>query len=532
MCIPRFQIRRFIMNNLPITLANKVPTETAGEEESPSADSLAKNLFENSSNPKMTADTIAKFVKSYGQKKGNQSLHDWLIGEFDQYPDIWDNPGDAQACAEEIISAIHKSNATKESLDKYISQGKSRESWLGIQIDSGAEAAGINDIGAYASKIDHSLKLCNKRMMDTILTKDGVVSQAFNLDGFIAEQHHVNTFNIEASVQKSGYTARVLSPEPGTPFRKNTVDIGIYDPAGKLVKRYQSKYGATADTTQQLFERGDYPGQGKLVPADQVGDISNATSVIEINGISSKPLTKAEAKELQQKAQNLLEIKKYEWTDANRGKITKEIGKQALIAAGCVAAFQGARILGRRMWNALRGKENPTPNEDFREFFESALKSSTQVGIQVAVSGAVMVAAKSGCFGAALRYTPAGRIANMVFVGLENAKILYKVCKGELSETEALDEMGNVTCGLIGSLAGAAEGASIGAAIGVIAGPIGIALGGIVGGIVGGMAGNAIGEGIYSAGKTIVTTATKILRSVWEGAKVIGQVLIPEKLFT
>jgi hypothetical protein len=54
--------------------------------------------------------------------------------------------------------------------------------------------------------------------------------------------------------------------------------------------------------------------------------------------------------------------------------------------------------------------------------------------------------------GTVLKNTPAGRIANAVCIGIENAKVLYKYATGEITAEEALDQAGSVTCSLVGDL--------------------------------------------------------------------------------
>jgi len=73
-----------------------------------------------------------------------------------------------------------------------------------------------------------------------------------------------------------------------------------------------------------------------LVPDGHGG--SKSTEVIEIDGISSKPLSKEAAKDLQNQAQQNQEAKQYQWNDANRMNIAKEIGKKALVGAAMTAA--------------------------------------------------------------------------------------------------------------------------------------------------------------------------------------------------
>ena len=195
------------------------------------------------------------------------------------------------------------------------------------------------------------------------------------------------------------------------------------------------------------------------------------------------------------------------------------IGKQAVIGAGLTAGLQGTRILARRVWNKVLGKENPAVSQDLKEFFSTSVKSASHVGVQVAVSGAVVVAVKNGLLGKVLQGSPAGHIVNAVHVGMENAKILYKLAIGEMNAPEALDVMGAVTVSTIGGFAGAGMGLAQGALWGSAVGPVGTLVGGFVGGVVGGLAGNKIGEAVYSGGKAIVRTAANVTKAAWKGTK-------------
>ena len=473
-------------------------------EEDTIAEGTALEVFGNEENAEKTGQLIASFLASYGQRDSEQSLEEWLIAEFWKYPAIWKDEAEIIATAREIIQSIQEANANKVALYTHLDTGKSKASWLAAKIESGAKAAGVTQIGAYAAQIDKALnKATNDMLNKAVLTKNKIISIAYNLDGFIAEQHHADTFNIEAASRGSEYRAEVPKSN-----KLNSPDIVIRDAKGKVVRSYQSKYGKDAETTKMLLEKGDYQGQDKVVPAEQAGQIEGASDVIEFDGIKSKPLPKAEAKEIQRKAQEEAEARQYEWNDVNKINIAKQIGKQALIGACIAVGLQGARILGRRVWSKIKGKENPPVNEDLREFFQSSLKSASHVGVQVVVSGAVVVAIKNGLI-KTLQTTPAGQIANMVYLGLENAKVLYKLAKGEINAAEAMDEMGNVTLCAGGGLIGAGLGALM------VAGPIS----GFIGAVAGGMAGAAIGEGIYNGAKKFARITVEYLGEAWESAK-------------
>ena len=471
-----------------------------------------ETLFETEANAQKTGNIISTFVDSYSRHKNSLPLDVWLNQEFANHPTLWQNDEERFETTATIIKTVQEANDSKADLFAHLDKGKSRESWLAKKIEQNANQAGVVNVGNYAQRIDNALDTANQNNWNVITRNDGAISQARNLDGFIAEHHHANTFNVDAASKGSPYRAKVLEPAAGETYGKNSMDIGIYDGDGKLVRRYQAKYGADADKTTELFERGDYRGQRKLVPEGHAD--ANSTEVIEIDGVSSKPLSKEAAKELQEKAQREAEAKQYDWNDASRIDIAKNIGKQAVVAAAMTAGFQGARILGRRVWNSITGKENQSANEDLKEFFDSSISSAANVGVQVAVSGGLVVAAKSGWL-TVLKDTPAGQIANIAYVATENAKCLYKFAKGEMSATETLDAMGSTNASAIGGLYGAMQGAAYGLAFGGV--------GAFVGAVVGGLAGSSVGEAIYQGSKAIVKTAVSVVKSAYEGVKSVAK---------
>lgn len=482
------------------------------------ADMLMQQTFGNEENMQKTSSVIASFVESYEKHKRDMPLQEWLVREFKKYPDIWKNEAELTSTATEIISTVTEAKEKKESLSAHMDKGKSKESWLANEIEKSAKINGAVNVGTYAAGIDNAIAQSNEEMIKVITNKDGLnFNMGRNLDGFIAEQHHVDSFNLEAAAKGSNVRAKVLTPD-GT-FGKNSMDIGIYDEQGKLVRRYQAKYGQDADATQKLFEHGDYKGQRKLIPNDQVDKVKGGVGEIEYNGIKSKPLSKAEAKALQEKAQLEYEARKYEWNDVNRINVAKEIGKGALLAAGAACAFQGARILGRRAWNALTGKENQSASEDLKEFFESSVKTGVNVGATTAIAGGMIVAAKSGWIGALAQGMRANVLTTAVIGGIENAKILYKFAKGELTASEAADSMGVTTSTIAGGTLGA-----IGV-LSLLTPPVGWAVGAIAGGV-GALAGSKVGEKVYQAGKEIVKTGATIVKTAVKAAVDVGKAVV------
>lgn len=69
----------------------------------------------------------------------------------------------------------------------------------------------------YLQGLDAALADANASLYRTIRTQAGAgpISQNPNLDGFIAEQYHAQTFNLNAKASGSPYRAKVLDPVDG-----------------------------------------------------------------------------------------------------------------------------------------------------------------------------------------------------------------------------------------------------------------------------------------------------------------------------
>lgn len=459
-------------------------------------------------------NTLTSFIRSYKNKPTEQSPVVWLDHELELYPQLWSDESERKKTANIITDTVGRYYHHRIDLDKHFAKGLSQASWLDEKLRQGAIASGHNNFKEYAGKIDIVLDRANQNNINVLYRNDGQINQQYNLDGFIAEHHHTNSFNLDAAAQGSKYHAEVLEPKPGEAYGKNSVDIIIKDGNGKTVRRYQSKYGKDAESTEQLLKKGDYRGQRKLVPKGQAEQIENSTDTIEVGGIKSKPLTKEQAKEMQRKAQLEYEAKQYDWSQLNGKALSKNIAKQAAAGALLSVGFQGGRILGRRIWNGFTGKKNPDVELDLQEFIYASIRTAGQTGIAVAITGAMTVAIKSGWFGKALKNTPVGNIANCVTLGIENSKILYKFSKGELTGKEAVDQAGCASVSMVGAIATGGKLASVGAGLGSVFGPLGTVLGGVAGGLLGGMAGSAVGEGIYQAGKAIVSSVARSVTSL------------------
>ena len=289
------------------TEANAVFAANASASDDALADETAEEIFGSEDNARKTVALVTSFVSSWERHKHEKTPADWLADEFRKYPSIWNGDEEIVATANEVVGNVEGCNADHASLHDHLDAGKSKASWLANKIEEGAAAAGASSVGAYAANVEQTLKVANSQMLETFTTRSGAINSNPNLDGLVAERHHTDTFNLDAAAKGSPLRAEVRES-----LGKNSVDIVIKDGNGRIVRRYQSKYGRTAEATQKLFEKGDYRGQKKLVPDGQEDAVTNATNAIEFDGVSSQPLTKEEAKRQQEKAQREAEFRQYE----------------------------------------------------------------------------------------------------------------------------------------------------------------------------------------------------------------------------
>lgn len=457
-------------------------------------------------------------------QQAGTSVEDWLRDEMvRQLPER--DPQEVSAMSAEIIDTLKAQEEAKSSLQAAVARGRSKESWFADkmqEITSVQTAQGT--AAAHMASLDKAVTDANKQMAATYLTQSGAVNQNPHLDGFMAERYHVETFNLNAKANGSQYRAEVLGGAGKGGYGKNSVDIVIKDANGKIVRRYQVKYGKDGQATTQLFENGDYRGQRKLVPSDQKGEVKGSTDTLQApDGTKSNPLTRSDAKKLQQDAQsgkwNDLDWKEYRYRDLAIG-LGKQVGKSALLGAVIGA---GTEVV-RKLW---RGEK-----VEGKEVAKAALEGGADFGLKAAAAGALKVAAEKGAFRGALKGIASSSWANVAFVAVENAKILYKMGTGKLSVEEGLDQMEQTTVAAVVGLAAGAKGAAIGAAVGtMVGGPVGTVIGGFVGSVVGYMAGSAagtvitktaqsvrkrVGEKICSFVRSATTGSKNVAKGVWQ----------------
>lgn len=452
---------------------------------------------------------IKNFVECYAANK-DKPVNEWLGKKLQEsLPEK--SFEEIQKITDEIITTIQLDEDNKASLAEAVANGRSKESWFASETQKATSAMSAQQASSYLTNLDTAIVNANESLYRTITTQAGAVSQNPRLDGFIAEQYHAQTFNLNAEATGSQYRAKVLEPN-GNGYAKNSVDIVIVDGNGKVVRRYQSKYCKDANATDQAFNHGDYRGQQKLVPDGQQTEIQKkSTIVLEApDGTTSNPLSKSKAEQMRDEAQSG-QWNELNWNEYKTKDLALGIGKQA-----GYAALQGAAIgvgfdVAQKLWNGeeIKGEE----------VVETAIVSGADFGVKAAVGGALKVGIEKELITVIPKGTPAGTIANIAFVAVEGAKIIGKMATGELSFKEGLEKIEQTTVATAAGLVTMGEGAAIGAAVGVIFGPVGAAIGGFVGGTVGYMAGSKIGETVVKGAQKIRDGAVKVAKPIGNGIK-------------
>jgi len=471
------------------------------------------------------AELYQKTFGSLSEKSEEQSLNEWVVGELAKYPDVFLSADERKQTADQIIESLKSYNRNRAELEETVQQGKTPESWIVKKIEESAAISHADNIGAYAHNVDEHLKQVNENFL-----KYSGYSADHKTHGLVAE----DMANLSDAVKNR----EVI--HAGTNNAKHGAD--------RIVSgiEIQTKYYDTPTATvNSAFENGQYKyiGSDKRpmqleVPKDQYETAIKTMEIKIQEGKVAGITDPAKAKELirsgeltyDESIQQAKELKKQkDFQELNWDKLGKtEIAKSMVAETGKTmlfhAVFQGGRIAGRRLWNKMTGKENQEPNRDVQEWLDGSYQGAKTIAVQTAATTAATIAVRKGLIDAIPKGTPAGLIANVVYVGIENTKVLYKMAKGEIGVKEGLLKMEEVTmsagAGIYGSMQGAAAGASIGT---VILPGVGTAIGGFIGAVVGGIAGSSAGEFIAKGVQKVREVATPLLKKAYEGTKAVAK---------
>ncbi|WP_338943451.1 hypothetical protein [Fusobacterium polymorphum] len=508
---------------------------------------------------------IKKFLKSYAENEKSQDKKDlktWLTFELqNELPNK--KVEDIEKIATELIAGIEIYYQKKKEVEKYQSVGITNGYYIGNQIlekvaneieeaeivdtkeviKDMKEASNIlsqynetmiyetasikeaqlvaNVLSAksannYVDTVNTAIDNTNKTLVESVTTKTGNINQNPNLDGFIFEEYHAGTFNIDAAVKQKSYHAEALKPEIGETYGKNSIDLIIED-SGKYVKKYSAKAYKIANGTAKSFYGKNgykYKFQSKLVPTDQTSEIANSVDKIKYNNVESKGITKTEIKDIQKDLQSgnkkadILNFKK----DVNTISISKQIGKQAIVNGTMGLGIGMAANIGV---NLIQGKE-----VEAEEVIEIGIKTGASMGMATAVAGGIRVAVEK-------EIVPAMSNNTIGAIAASSMDIIGTACKlgsGEISLGEAVKEVGTSISSAYSAIVSSSFGytATI-AAVGMVGlgtlGAVGTVIGtgvalvaGAVCGTVGSKIGGEIANGVGTIAEKVVDKAVEVVK--------------------
>ncbi|MFR4767175.1 MAG: hypothetical protein ACLUAF_14675, partial [Paraclostridium sordellii] len=109
--------------------------------------------------------------------------------------------GEIENFCDEVFNSIKEFDNNLKSIRESEEVGTSKEVWLANKLQEASSNIPVIQFGEYLSRIDDTIRIANAQMYRAVITTNGNINQCFNLDGFIAEQYHVNTFNMNASLK-------------------------------------------------------------------------------------------------------------------------------------------------------------------------------------------------------------------------------------------------------------------------------------------------------------------------------------------
>ena len=442
------------------------------------------------SRKRKTEQIIQKFLRSYAENEKSQDKKDlktWLVFELqNELPNK--KVEDIEKIATELISGIEIYYTKKKEVEKYQSLGITNGDYIGNEIlekvaDEIEEAEIVdtkeiiedmkevsnvlsqyneamiyetaaikepqlvanvlsaNSVNNYVDSVNTAIDNANKTIIESVTTKAGTINQNPNLDGFIFEEYHAGTFNIDAAVKQKSYHAKALKPKIGKTYGKNSIDVVIED-SGKYVKKYSAKAYKNANETARAFydraARYKYKFQSKLVPTEQVGEVKNSVDKIKFDNVESKGIKGSETKVIQENLQTgdknikIFNFKK----NVNTISISKQIGKQAMINGVMGLGIGMAANIGA---NLITGKK-----VEVEEVIEAGIKTGASMGMTTAVVGGIRVAVEKKVIPTVFSRVLSNNIIGAVAASsMDIIGTAFKLGSGEISLGEAVKDVGS-----------------------------------------------------------------------------------------
>lgn len=418
----------------------------------------------------------------------------------------------------------------------------------------------------------------NKNIQSELLTRRDFYKKA----GYIAEEFHAETFNLDATLNDNdakAYTDR-YSEWKQQEWKgrmlvgQDTTDV-VISKDGMVEKSYQVKFLQDAESSAGALSDPKYrDNDHSLAASDQVDGIKkqsrknistnekrggdparredyrqvekNVTDKISDGKSSSKSLSKEEANELGKG--NLEKLKDIE-SDYQTASTLKQMGNAAVGAAAMSAVVSGSVNTLKYIQLANNGEltaEEATVKilgETVASAADSAVKASANAGVQSLMvrygseEAAVQVLARQGM----KNMLKTNAVTVGVTCAVDAVKDLVRLGTGQISTQEFFDRQGKgvlmtsagVAGGAVGTAAGVGVATSLGLSSGTLAMTVFEVIGGMSGGMIAGLAMTlAIENGIEKPYRDLVRNTESLQAAACELERVSRNVFRSQILFT
>jgi hypothetical protein len=381
--------------------------------------------------------------------------------------------------------------------------------------------------------------------------------------GFIAEEFHAETFNLDSILKNKENRAITENYEGWSDLGlkiNDTPDIVVTE-NNTIQTTAQSKYYATVDATASKLSDLKYENIDQLIgPSDQVNPSDGysvqdqaspeaapkITERLEHDGVQSTPLTKPEADQMG--GGNLDHLEKIENQYQTKSTI-QQIGNAAKGAAAMSAVVCGSINTLRYIQSARNGEISSDEAvikivvETAAAAADSAVKASANAGVQ---SLLVRYGAEKAVIEVLAKQSLKSMLkTNAVTVGVVSVvdaiKDLVKLGTGSISKEEFYERQGksvlNTSAGVVGGSLGAAGAAATAAGFGITAGTTAMTavtvIGGLSGGIIACLAMSlAIENGIEKPYQDLLKNTESLHAAASELERVSKTVLMSQVVFT
>ncbi|OOR97998.1 hypothetical protein B0187_09865 [Haemophilus paracuniculus] len=217
--------------------------------------------------------------------------------------------------------------------------------------------------------------------------------------------------------------------------------------------------------------------------------------------------------------------------------LARHISKRSEMNANLNLAWYGAKSIGSRLWKAAMGQENLSRAEELTKIIRGAVESTENKGVQVAVSGGMVVSAKKGWLkgvfdgveavekGIERTRTFLDKVQNLtlnIAEGWNDVRIFDQVERGLKKSVDVVAEKAKFATAKLATKvekgaelwcrkAGAKAGQWLGTTVGALINPAAAAIGGQVGAVVGDLCGKVVSDKVV---KPVVEVAKKVADKV------------------